>query len=366
MKECYCSRRSPAGQIETAGAARETTGVSIRIGINGLGRIGRGFFRLALGQEDLHVVAVNDLAAPPLLAHLLRHDSLYGVLGREVVAEPDALRAGDERVRWTGLRRPEEIPWRDAGADVVIEATGAFTRRSSAAGHLDGGARRVVISSPSPDADLTVCVGVNDRTYDPGRHVIVSNASCTTNAMAVLLAVADKAFGIEHAAMTTVHCATNNQVLMDAPHTDPRRARSALLSMIPTSTSAAGAIVQVMPSLRGRLHALAVRVPTAAVSLVDLTLALSRATSLDAAREAFRAAAAHEMAAVLGYTDEPLVSTDFLGDPRSAVVDGSLLALQGDRWLKVLAWYDNERGYVQRLADLVRLMARRDADGRTR
>jgi len=339
--------------------------VAIRIGINGLGRIGRGFLRLALGEEDLRVVAVNDLAAPAPLAHLLRHDSLYGALGREVAAEPDAIRAGDQRIRWTGLRLPEEIPWGGAGVETVIEATGAFTSRAGAAGHLKGGARRVIISSPSPDADLTICGGVNERSYDPGRHVVVSNASCTTNAMAVLLAVAEKAFGIERAAMTTVHCATNNQVLMDAPHRDPRRARSALLSMIPTSTSAAGAILQVMPELRGRLHALAVRVPTSAVSLVDLTLLLARPTSIEEVRQAYRGAAAGGMAGVLGFTDEPLVSIDSLGDTRSAVVDGSLLALEGDRWLKVLAWYDNERGYVQRLADLVRLMARRDAERRT-
>ncbi|HZM69264.1 MAG TPA: type I glyceraldehyde-3-phosphate dehydrogenase [Candidatus Cryosericum sp.] len=338
--------------------------MAIRIGINGLGRIGRGFLRLALGRDDLRVVAVNDLADPPLLAHLLRHDSLYGPLGRQVSADKDALVAGAERIRWTGLRRPEEIPWKDAGVDLVIEATGAFTSRADAAGHLRGGARRVVISSPSADADLTVCFGVNDGAYDPARHVVISNASCTTNAMAVVLSVAAKAFGIERAAMTTVHCATNNQVLMDAPHRDPRRARAALLSMIPTSTSAAGAILQVMPELRGRLHALAVRVPTSAVSLVDLTLLLARKASLEAVREAFTSAADGDLSGVLGYTDEPLVSIDFLGDPRSAVVDGSLLAVEGDGWVKVLAWYDNERGYVQRLADLVRLMALREAAGR--
>jgi glyceraldehyde 3-phosphate dehydrogenase len=338
--------------------------LAIRIGINGLGRIGRGFLRLALGRDDLRVVAVNDLADPPSLAHLLRHDSLYGPLGREVSGEADAIVAGAERIRWTGHRRPEEIPWKDAGVELVIEATGAFTSRAAAAGHLKGGARRVVISSPSADADLTVCCGVNDASYEAARHVVISNASCTTNAMAVVLAVAAKAFGIESAAMTTVHCATNNQVLMDAPHRDPRRARAALLSMIPTSTSAAGAILQVMPELRGRLHALAVRVPTSAVSLVDLTLLLARPASLEAVRDAFRSAAAGGLSSVLGYTEEPLVSVDFLGDPRSAVVDGSLLAVAGDRWVKVLAWYDNERGYVHRLADLIRLVVRQDASGR--
>ena len=339
----------------------------MRIGINGLGRIGRGFLRLSLSAQDLKVVAVNDLAAPEILAHLLKHDTLYGPLDREVSAERDGLRAGSRRIRLTGRRVPEEIAWGDAGVDVVLEATGAFTRRAAAAGHLQGGARRVIITAPSEDADLTVCCGVNEGSYEEARHLVVSNASCTTNAMAVLLAVAERAFGIEHAAMTTVHCVTNNQVLMDAPHHDPRRGRAALLSMIPTTTSAAAAIVQVMPELRGKVHALAVRVPTSAVSLIDLTLLVSRPVSLETARDAFRRAAEGAMAGVLGFCDEPLVSADFLGDTRSAVIDGPLLASLGDRGLKVLAWYDNERGYVQRLADLVRLMARRQGDaGRLR
>jgi glyceraldehyde 3-phosphate dehydrogenase len=334
--------------------------VAIRIGINGLGRIGRGFLRLTLGEPDLEVVAVNDLAPPDMLAHLLKHDSVYGALDRAASADADGILVGERRVRCTGVRSPAEIDWRAAGAEYVLEATGSFARRESAALHLQGGAARVVITSPSPDADLTVCCGINEDAYDPGRHRVVSNASCTTNAMAVLLAVAEKRFGIEQAAMTTVHCVTNNQVLTDAPHQDPRRARAAGLSMVPTTTSAAQAIVQVMPRLRGRLHALAVRVPVSAVSLIDLTLLLSRGTTLAAARDAYRAAAEGPMAAVLGFSDEPLVSIDYLGDTRSAVVDGPLLAMEGDRWLKVYAWYDNERGYVQRLADLLRHMARRD------
>ena len=337
--------------------------MSVRIGINGLGRIGRGFLRLALGTEDLEVVAVNDLAPPPVLAHLLKHDSLFGTLPLDVSAGEGYLGAGTRRIRCTGLASPEGIPWNDTGAQLVLEATGVFSARDKAAGHLKGSARRVIISAPSPDADLKVCRGVNDGDYDPARHRVVSNASCTTNAMAVLLAVVERAFGIERAAMTTVHCVTNNQALMDAPHHDLRRARAALLSMIPTSTSAADSILQVLPGLRGRLHALAVRVPTSSVSLIDLTVLLKRPATIEAARQAFRSAAEGEMAGVLGYTDEPLVSIDFLGDTRSAVVDGPLLALTGDRWLKVLGWYDNERGYVERLADLMRLMARRDEGG---
>jgi glyceraldehyde 3-phosphate dehydrogenase len=337
--------------------------MGIRIGINGLGRIGRGFLRLALRQEDLEVVAINDLAEPPMLAHLLRHDSLFGPLDQEVRAEGDVIRAGGRAIRCSRVPSPAEIPWRETGADLVLEATGAFASRGAAAGHLRGGARRVIITSPAPDADLTVCFGVNHRLYDPERHHVLSNASCTTNAMAVLLHVIEEAFGIERAAMTTVHCVTNGQVLVDAPHRDPRRARAAGLSMIPTTTSAAGAIVQVMPSLRGRIHALAVRVPTTAVSLIDLSLVLRRPATLEVVRSALRSAAETDLRGILGYSDEELVSIDYVGDSRSAVVDGPLLALEGDGFLKVFAWYDNERGYVQRLADLARHVTRADAGG---
>jgi glyceraldehyde 3-phosphate dehydrogenase len=334
--------------------------VAIRIGINGLGRIGRGFLRRSLVDPGLEVVAVNDIAPPDVLAHLLRHDSLYGPSDRPIAAEPEALVAGGRRIPWSGHGAPADIPWRAAGADYVIEATGRFARRADAAGHLAAGARRVIVSAPSADADLTVCVGVNDGAYEPARHRVVSNASCTTNAMAVLLAVAERAWGIDHAAMTTVHCVTNNQVLMDAPHKDLRRGRAALLSMVPTTTSAAEAVFAVIPALRGRLRALAVRVPTSAVSLIDLTLLLKTGTTAAAASATYRAAAAGPLREVLGWCDEPLVSVDFLADTRSAVIDGPLFTLDSDRWLKILAWYDNERGYVQRLSDLVRIMARRD------
>jgi glyceraldehyde 3-phosphate dehydrogenase len=245
--------------------------------------------------------------------------------------------------------------------DVVLECTGRFTGRAAAARHLAGGAHRVVISSPSADADGTLCCGVNEDAYDPARHRVISSASCTTHAVAVLLKVAGEGFGVERAAMTTIHCVTNNQALVDAPHPDPRRARGALLSKIPTTTSAADAVVAVLPALRGRLQMLAVRVPTSGVSIVDLTILLRRPATRASARDAFREAAAGPLAGILGFCDEPLVSTDFLGDTRSAVVDGPLLDVADDRWLKILAWYDNERGYVERLADLVRRIAR-DSD----
>ena len=331
----------------------------ITIGINGLGRIGRGFMRLALGTGDLRVAAVNDLAPPAILAHLLRHDSVAGRLGVEVCADGDAIVAAGRPIPCTRAPRPEEIRW--PGVDVVVEATGRFTGRAAAAGHLESGARRVVISSPSDDADLTVCYGINHDRYDPERHRVISNASCTTNAMAAVLHAADEAFGVERASMTTVHCYTNSQMLVDAPHADPRRARAAALSMIPTSTSAAAAIGRVMPGLAGKVRCLAVRVPTAAVSLVDLTMLLRRPATLEAARGAFRDAACGRLEGILGWSDEELVSIDYLGDTRSAVIDAPLLAVDAGSFLKVLAWYDNERGYVHRLADLIRLVGRTPA-----
>ena len=338
--------------------------MGLKIGINGLGRIGRGFLRQVLRQEDLTVAAINDRADPETLAHLLRHDSLYGRLEEEVRGEAGRLTAGSRTIRCTRAESPRDIPWRDSGVAIVLEATGAFTTRAAASGHLDAGAERVILSAPSADADLTVCYGVNQDQYDPARHRVVSNASCTTNAMAAILSVCDEAFGLERVAMTTVHCYTNNQVLVDAPHSDRRRARAAGLSMIPTSTTAAAAIVQVLPQLRGKVQALAVRVPTAAVSLLDLTLLTRRATTLEAARAALREAAEGRLRGVLGYSDEELVSIDYLGDTRSAVVDAPLLQVEGDRLVKIYAWYDNERAYVQRLVDLIRRMAGQDPSGR--
>ncbi len=337
--------------------------MAIRIGINGLGRIGRGFLRLALLHDDLQVVAVNDLAEPGILAHLLRHDSLFGRLDLEVRAEGEAIRAGDRSIRCSRIRVPSEIPWGEARVDVVLESTGLFKARSAASGHLSAGARRVIITSPSADADLTVCYGVNHAEYDPERHRVVSNASCTTNGLAVVLSVIDQAFGVERAAMTTVHCYTNDQVLVDAPHRDPRRARAAGLSMIPTSTTAGDAVTRVMPALAGRLRCRAIRVPTAAVSLLDLTVLLRRPATLPAVRAALREAAETRLRGILGYSEDELVSIDHLGDPRSAIIDGPLLALDGGTFLKVFAWYDNESGYVHRLADLMRHLARRDAGG---
>lgn len=335
--------------------------MGLRIGINGLGRIGRGFLRESFRESDIEIVAVNDLAGPEMLAHLVKHDSLFGRSAVDVRAEPDSILAGNRTIRCTRVPRPAEIPWREAGVDIVLESTGAYTARTTAAGHLDSGARRVIITSPCADADLTVCYGVNHHSFDPGSHTVLSNASCTTNAMAVILSVIEEAFGVDRAAMTTVHCYTNNQVLMDAPHDDRRRARAAGISMIPTSTSASMAIGQVLPSLTGRVSALAVRVPTAAVSLIDLTIVLRTDTTIERVREALRSSTRGRLEGILGFTEEELVSIDYLGDTRSAVVDSPLMTLDGGNFLKVFAWYDNESGYVRRLIDLVRHMTRREA-----
>lgn len=338
--------------------------MAIRIGINGLGRIGRGFLRQTLQREDIAVVAINDRADPGTLAHLLRHDSLFGRLEAEVRTADGVLIAGTRTIRCTRAESPRDIPWRDSGVELVVEATGAFTTRAAAALHLEAGAPRVILTAPSADADITICYGVNHALYDPARHRIVSGASCTTNAMAAILSVCDQAFGLDRVAMTTVHCYTNNQVLMDAPHSDRRRARAAGMSMIPTSTSAAAAIVQVLPQLRGKVQALAVRVPTAAVSLLDLSLLVRRATTLGETRATLREAAEGRLRGILGYAEEELVSIDYLGDSRSAVIDAPLLTVEGDRLLKIYAWYDNERAYVQRLVDLIHDMAGRERPGR--
>ena len=334
-------------------------GLSARIAINGLGRIGRALFRLAWGQEDIAIAAVNDLAEPRILAHLLRHDSISGLWEVPIQADGAYLTAAGRRVPVTSRRSPAEIPWRDAGVQFVVEATGLFRERRAAEGHLRAGADRVIISAPSPDADLTAVMGVNQDAIDPARHRIISNASCTTNAVAPILMLLDRELGIDACSMTTIHCYTNDQPLVDAPHGDPRRSRAAGLSMIPTTTSASPALAALLPQLGGRITCLAVRVPTATVSAVDLVVNLRRDADREAVRRIFLAAERGPLAGIVGTTDEELVSADFRGDPRSVVVDVPLLALPSPRLLKVFAWYDNEIGYTHRLLDLIRHLARR-------
>jgi len=333
--------------------------VSVRIGINGLGRIGRAFFRLAWNDEGVEIASVNDLADTRTLAHLLRHDSLSRVWPTPVEAREGFLVVGGRPIPCTSSRSPIEIPWRDAGVQVVMEATGSFRGGRSAEGHLLSGAERVIVSAPAPAADLTVVMGVNHESYDPHRHRLLSNASCTTNCMAPILMLLDRQLGIESGAMTTIHCYTNDQRLTDAPHRDLRRARAAGLSMIPTSTSASETIPAVLPDLAGKITCLAVRVPTPNVSVVDFTITLRRGTTPEEVRDLFRSASRGPLSGILGYSEEELVSIDFLGDAHSAVVDGPLLALPAPRLLKVFAWYDNESGYTHRLLDLVRHLMRR-------
>jgi glyceraldehyde 3-phosphate dehydrogenase (phosphorylating) len=327
--------------------------LSVRVGINGLGRIGRSFLRLACRHPGLEVVAVNDLAAPRSLAHLLRFDSVAGKWDVAVEAGDATLRIQGHEIPCTSFRLPSEIPWRGAEVDVVVEATGLFRDRRGSEGHLQPGVSQVIISAPSPDPDLTVVMGVNHRDFDPARHRILSNASCTTNCMAPILMLADEKLGIEAASLSTIHCYTNDQFLVDAPHRDLRRARAAGLSMIPTTTSATLALGQIFPRLEGRISCLAVRVPAPQVSAVDMVMTLKRSTVKGEVREIFRAAAGGRLSGILGYTEEELVSMDYRGDSRSAVVDGPLLALPSPRLLRVFAWYDNETGYSNRLVDLI-------------
>jgi len=331
--------------------------LSVRIGINGLGRIGRSLFRLAWNSSQVEVVAINDVAPPRTLAHLLRHDSVAGLWDVQVESRETELVVSGRSIPCWSRHAPGDIPWSERAVDVVVEATGRFQERSTAEGHLRGGARNVIISSPSLDADFTVGWGVNQHLVDPLRHRVMSNASCTTQCAAPLLLLADRAWGVESCSMTTIHCYTNDQPLMDAPHRDLRRSRAAGMSMIPTTTSASTALEKIFPHLAGKMSCLAVRVPTPFVSAVELVAGLKRDADLGSARALFRAAGEGPLAGIVGYSEEELVSVDYRGETRSAVVDGSLLALASPRLLRIFAWYDNESGYTHRLLDLVRHLA---------
>lgn len=329
-----------------------------RIGINGFGRIGRSFLRAARGIEDLEIVAVNDLAPAGTLAYLLEHDSILGRHPGSVAARDAAIEVDGREVRVFAEKDPAAIPWRDAGVDLVVEATGRFTERSQAEAHIrGGGAKRVLVSAPAKGDDLTMVVGVNHRLYDPARHFVVSNGSCTTNALAPLAKVLHEAFGIEHGQMVTTHAYTNSQALHDQPSRELRAGRAAALSIIPHSTGAAKAIGKVLPHLDGLLSGYSLRVPVPVVSVVDLTVRTARDTDVEAVNAALReAAATGDLAGILGFSDAPLVSADFQGDPRSSIVDGPSTLVSGGRLVKVLSWYDNEWGFSNRLVDLARHM----------
>ncbi|MCZ7652582.1 MAG: type I glyceraldehyde-3-phosphate dehydrogenase [Thermoanaerobaculia bacterium] len=333
--------------------------MTARFAINGLGRVGRALVRVARRYPGLELVAANDPASPEQVARLLRHDTVHGGARGEIGWEEGALRLDGRRVPLSAALAPEEIDWGGAAPEIVVEATGRFRRRDLAALHLRGGVARVIVSAIMPDADATFCVGINHESFDRARHRVVSNASCTTNCLAPLLRVLDRAFGVELALMNTVHCVTNSQNLVDMAHPDPRRARAATANIIPTTSDAIPSIGWVMPEMQGKVEGLAMRVPIVAGSLVDLTVLLARRAERAAVADAFRTAAEGEMAAILGVTDEELVSSDFIGEPRSAVVDLPLLQQVGERLYRVVAWYDNEYGYAHRLAELILHLAAR-------
>jgi len=334
--------------------------MAIRIGINGFGRIGRNVLRASLGNPALEFVAINDLTDAKTLAYLLKYDSIHGALDVPVEAKDDYLIVDSRPIKIIAVKDPKDLPWRNLGVDYVIESTGRFTNRDDAAKHLAAGAKRVIISAPSKDADATLVLGVNEKTYNPKAHQVVSNASCTTNCLAPVAKVLLERFGIKHGLMTTVHSYTNDQQLLDLPHTDLRRARAAAVSMVPTTTGAARALHLVLPQLKGKLDGMAIRVPTPNVSLIDLTVELeSDATPADV-NAAFRVAAQGPLQGILQYSEDPVVSVDMNGNPHSAIVDAPLTTGLDKRMVKVIAWYDNEWGYSCRVRDLITYIASRD------
>src|SRR2546421_10790941 len=332
--------------------------MSIRVGVNGFGRIGRVFFRTALGAKDIEIVGVNDLADAKTLAHLLKHDSVHGALPAEVSAKDDAIFVDGREVRVCAIRDPAQLPWKELGVDIVGESTGLFSDIAAASKPLQAGAKKVIISAPAKNPDATIVLGVNEKTYDPAKHRIVSNASCTTNCLATTVKVLDDAFGITRGFASTVHSYTNDQPVHDFPHKDLRRARAAALSMIPTTTGAATAVGLVLPKLKGKLDGLAIRVPTANVSVVDLVAELEKPASVAAVNDAYREAASGRLRGILDATSEELVSCDFNGNPHSSIVDLPSTALIEGNLVKVLAWYDNEWGYSCRVRDLIRFIAK--------
>ena len=331
--------------------------MSVRVGINGFGRIGRLVFRAARGK-DLEVAGINDLTDAATLAHLLKYDSVHGTFAAEVEADGDALVVDGKKIPVMAERDPAKLPWKALGAGLVIESTGRFTGREDAAKHLAAGAERVIISAPAKSPDVTIVLGVNSDAYDPARHRIVSNASCTTNCLAPVAKVLHEGWGIESGWMTTIHAYTNDQVILDFPHKDLRRARAAAMSMIPTTTGAARAIGEVLPDLKGKLDGFALRVPTSDVSVVDLCVRLARDATPESINEAMRKAAAGALRGILAVCDEPLVSMDFRGNDHSSILDAEYTKVMGGRFAKVLAWYDNEWGYSKRCVDLALWMAR--------
>jgi glyceraldehyde 3-phosphate dehydrogenase len=331
----------------------------VRVGINGFGRIGRGFVRcLAESKDSFDLVLINDLTDVKTLGHLLKHDSLHGRYPGTVETQDNGLVINGDTVKISAEKDPGAIKWKELGVDVVIESTGRFVDKAGAGKHLAGGAKKVLISAPAKDPDVTLCMGINLEAYKPGEHHVISNASCTTNCLAPVAKVLNETFGVVNGIMTTIHSYTNDQQILDLPHKDLRRARAAALSMIPTTTGAAKALKEVLPAMAGKLDGMAIRVPTPNVSLVDLTVRLEKAADAKAVNDAFRKAAAGPLKGILAVSDEPLVSCDYNGDKHSSTVDAALTTVVNDM-VKVLSWYDNEMGYSQRLFDLARYVGER-------
>ena len=330
--------------------------MALRVAVNGFGRIGRSVLRAAMQDKGIEFVAINDLTDAKTLAHLLKYDSVHGIFPGEVSAEGDQIIINGKAIKVLAIRNPAELPWKELKVDIVLESTGLFTSKDKASLHLTAGAKKVIISAPATDPDITLVLGVNDRDYDKTKHHIISNASCTTNCLAPVAMVLQQNFGIENGLVTTVHSYTNDQSILDLPHKDLRRARAAALSMIPTTTGAAKAVSLVLPELKGKLDGMAIRVPTANVSVVDLVVTLTKSTDAESVNAALKAAAEGPLKGILGYCTEPLVSIDFNGNPLSSIVDSQCTKVIGGKMVKVISWYDNETGFSTRVVDLIKIL----------
>ncbi|MEK6679891.1 MAG: type I glyceraldehyde-3-phosphate dehydrogenase [Nitrospirota bacterium] len=333
--------------------------MAIKVGINGFGRIGRNFFRTSLGNKEIEITVINDLTDAKTLAHLLKYDSVHGIFDAKVEAKEGAIVVNGRESKILAVKDPAVLPWKDMGIDIVIESTGHFTDKAGASKHLTAGAKKVIISAPAKEPDLTVVMGVNENDYDPKKHNIISNASCTTNCLAPVAKVLLDNFGIKRGLMTTIHSYTNDQRILDLPHKDLRRARAAAVSMIPTTTGAAKAVGLVLPSLKGKVDGMAMRVPTANVSVVDFVCEVEKDVTEDEVKAALRKAAEGPLKGILSYSDEELVSVDFNNNPNSSIVDANLTKVIEKRMVKVISWYDNEWGYSSRLKDLILYMGKK-------
>ncbi|AAO35015.1 glyceraldehyde-3-phosphate dehydrogenase [Clostridium tetani] len=333
----------------------------VKVAINGFGRIGRNVFKVLIEKysSELEIVGINDLTDAKTLAHLLKYDSLYGKFNGTVEAKENAIAINGKEIKIFAERDPKNLPWKEEGVDIVLECTGLFTDATKAKAHIEAGAKKVIISAPAKNEDVTIVLGVNEEKYNSEEHNIISNASCTTNCLAPFAKVLDQEFGIVEGLMTTIHSYTNDQKILDAPHKDLRRARAAAESMIPTTTGAAKAVALVLPQLKGKLNGMAVRVPTPTVSMTDLVCTISKEATAEEINAAFKKASETDMKGILGYSEEPLVSVDYRGDARSSIVDGLSTMVMGNRLVKVVSWYDNEWGYSTRLADLAKYVADR-------